>query len=123
MKNRFRRMVACLMVVWLGCLSLALPAHAGIVSSEDLVQGTARTASADRDALRAGLVALGVQPGDAAARVAALTDAEAARLAAQLDALPAGGDLIGAALIVFLVLLATDIMGYTKVFPFTRSVR
>ena len=87
MKNRFRRMVACLMVVWLGCLSLALPAHAGIVSSEDLVQGTARTASADRDAL------------------------------------PAGGDLIGAALIVFLVLLATDIMGYTKVFPFTRSVR
>jgi hypothetical protein len=40
-----------------------------------------------------------------------------------MDALPAGGDALGVALIVFLVLLFTDIMGYTKIFPFTRSSR
>ena len=52
------------------------------------------------------------------------SDDEAARLAARIDALPAGGaDILVVALIVFLVLLFTDIMGYTKVFPFTRSAR
>jgi hypothetical protein len=30
---------------------------------------------------------------------------------------------LGAALIVFLVLLLTDILGYTKVFPFTRPMK
>jgi hypothetical protein len=41
-----------------------------------------------------------------------------------MDKLPAGGDglgiLVGAALIVFLVLLFTDIAGYTDVFPFVK---
>jgi len=32
-------------------------------------------------------------------------------------------DLLIVALIVFLVLLFTDIMGYTKIFPFTRSMK
>jgi hypothetical protein len=60
----------------------------------------------------------------ARARVAALSDAEAAELAARIDELPAGGiDVLGVALIVFLVLLLTDILGYTKIFPFTRPAR
>jgi hypothetical protein len=63
----------------------------------------------------------------AKARIAALTDAEAAQLAAQIDSLPAGGDplgaLISAVLIVFLVLLLTDILGFTKVFPFTKPIK
>ena len=44
------------------------------------------------------------------------------RLADQIDSAPAGG-IIGAILLVFFVLLVTDILGLTKVFPFTRSVR
>jgi hypothetical protein len=74
--------------------------------------------------VRARLQAYGVDPVQAQERVAALSDEEAARLAAQIDELPAGGvDALGVALIVFLVLLFTDIMGYTKIFPFTRSMR
>ena len=73
------------------------------------------------------LQAHGVTVEQAKARVAALSDAEAAQLAAQIDSLPAGGDgvgaLITAALIVFLVLLLTDILGFTKVFPFTKPVK
>ena len=43
---------------------------------------------------------------------------------AEIDAAPAGGsDVLVVALIVFLVLLFTDIMGYTKIFPFTRSAK
>jgi hypothetical protein len=41
-----------------------------------------------------------------------------------MDRLPAGGgDVLTVALIVFLVLLLTDILGYTKVFPFTRPAQ
>ena len=73
------------------------------------------------------LQAHGVSIEQAKARIAALTDAEAAQLAAQIDNLPAGGDgvgaLIGAVLIVFLVLLLTDILGFTKVFPFTKPMK
>jgi hypothetical protein len=58
-------------------------------------------------------------------RVDSLTDSEAIEAAEQLEGLPAGGSaigvIIGAALIVFLVLLATDILGYTDVFPFVTK--
>jgi len=126
MMSRFRRMVAGMVIVCLGSTGLVLPAHAGIVSSEALVAGTQQERLAgllERSDVRARLQAYGVDPAQAQARVAALSDEEAARLAAQIDELPAGGDVLGVALIVFLVLLFTDIMGYTKIFPFTRSTR
>ncbi len=67
---------------------------------------------------------MGVTKADAQARVAALTDTEAAAVASQIDSLPAGGDgILGALVLIFVVLLVTDILGLTKVFPFTRSVR
>jgi hypothetical protein len=107
-------------------MSAPVPALAGIVGTDAVVAGVERERLAgllDRSDVRARLQALGVDPALARARVASLTDEEAARLAAEMDALPAGGDALGVALIVFLVLLFTDIMGYTKIFPFTRSSR
>ena len=60
-------------------------------------------------------------------RVASLTDEEASEIAYQVGTLPAGGSAVGslisAAVFVFVVLLITDILGFTKVFDFTRSVR
>ncbi len=60
-------------------------------------------------------------------RVASMTDEEASQIANKIDTLPVGGSavgsLIGAAVFVFVVLLITDILGFTKVFNFTRSVR
>ncbi|AXK39893.1 PA2779 family protein [Crenobacter cavernae] len=64
----------------------------------------------------------GVSPDQARDRVAALSDADARLLAEKVDQAPAGG-IIGAILLVFFVLLLTDILGLTKVFPFTRSIR
>lgn len=59
-------------------------------------------------------------------RVASMTDAEVSKIAYQIDTLPAGGDglssLIGAALFVFVILLITDILGFTKVFTFTKPI-
>ncbi|MES2546915.1 MAG: PA2779 family protein [Pseudomonadota bacterium] len=75
-----------------------------------------------RDDVQSQLVMRGIDPTEAKSRVAALTDDEASSLAAQLDKAPAGG-IIGAILLVFFVLVLTDILGFTKIFPFTRSVR
>lgn len=80
-------------------------------------------AALDRPEVMAQLEKMGVNKTDAQARVAALTDAEAATLANQIDTLPAGGDVVGALVLIFVVLLVTDILGLTKVFPFTRSRR
>lgn len=121
--SRFRRAIAALLVV---CLSGAgtAPAYAGIVSSETVASGAAQSHVASllqRTEVRARLLDMGVDPSEVQARVAALSDDEASQLAARLDELPAGGsDFLMIALIVFLVLLFTDIMGYTKIFPFTR---
>jgi len=126
MTGRFRRVMAGLLIVCMGGLSAPLPALAGIVSTDTVVAGVERERLAgmlDRSEVQERLQALGVDPANAMARVAALSDAEAAQLAAQLDELPAGGDILGAAVLIFLVLLVTDMMGYTKIFPFTRSVR
>ncbi len=126
MTGRFRRVVAGLLVVCMGGIGAPLQAHAGIVSTETVVAGADRVRLAsmlERSEVQERLLALGVDPAHARDRVTALSDAEAAQLAAQMDGLPAGGDILGVALVVFLVLLFTDIMGYTKIFPFTRSMR
>lgn len=47
---------------------------------------------------------------------------EAGRLAEQIDSAPAEG-IIGAILLVSFVLQVTDILGLTKAFPFSRSIR
>lgn len=78
----------------------------------------------DRPEVQAQLEKLGISPSDAQARIAALSDAEAASIAHQMETLPAGGDgFLGALLFIFILLLVTDILGLTKVFPFTRSAR
>jgi hypothetical protein len=123
--SRFRRAVAALLVICLSGAGIA-PSYAGIVGSETVVVGAAHNHVASvlqRSEVRTHLQAMGVDPSEVQARVAALSDDEAAQLAARLDELPAGGDVLGVLLIVFLVLLFTDIMGWTKVFPFTRPAQ
>ena len=78
-----------------------------------------------REDVKSALVSQGIDPGEAEYRLDSLTDEEATRLADQLQALPAGGDFLTTLLIVvfiaFLILLVTDITGYTDIFPFVKS--
>jgi len=108
-------------------------AKAGLIGTEAILgvqaSNEARTRVAlflERDEVRLALARHGISPAEAGSRVAALTDAEVARLAQEIDHLPAGasvGTIVGASVFVFIVLLVTDILGFTKVFPFTRSIR
>jgi len=125
--NRTRRFIASLLVVSIIGLGLPPPSQAAIVATDAALAAAQRDRVATllgRADVRAQLEAHGVRPADVQARVAALTDEEVAQLAGRLDRLPAGGEgIIGALVIVFLVLLITDLLGLTKVFPFTRPVR
>jgi hypothetical protein len=76
-----------------------------------------------RDDVRQALVGQGVSAEAAQARVDAMSEAEVAALAGRIDSAPAGGDVLGLIFTVFVILLVTDILGFTKVFPFTRSIR
>lgn len=127
--NRLRSLLAVSLIVSIAGLGVPLPAQAAMLSTGNALASNAReriNTLLERQDLQAKLAAYGVQVSDVKARVAALSDEEAAQLAGQIDQAPAGGDggaLIGAALIVFLVLLLTDILGYTHVFPFTKSMK
>lgn len=128
--SRIRRLVASLLVVSVTGTFISFPAQAAIVATDSIAAPAA--ASADRakiaqalarDDVRAELQARGVNPSDVQARVDALSDDEAAQLAQKIDTLPAGGDVLGLIVFVFIVLLITDILGLTKVFPFTRPIK
>jgi len=120
-------------VVIVSMLTMGLPmqtAFAGIVATDQAVshelagQDRARiNAFLDREDVLAQLQQQGVTAGEAKARVNALTDEEAHKIAGKLDQLPAGGDVLGVLLFVFIVLLVTDILGFTKVFPFTKEIK
>jgi hypothetical protein len=112
-------------------LGLAQSAQASMISTEQVVSAAASAqnrakviATFERADLQTELQRMGINATDARARVDAMTDAEAASIAKQIDALPAGGDgIIGTLVFIFVLLLVTDILGLTKVFPFTRSIR
>lgn len=75
--------------------------------------------------MRSQFEALGVDPEEAKERVAALSDDEISQLAERINSDPAGqsavGAIVGAALIIFIVLLVTDLLGFTNVFDFTNK--
>lgn len=125
----FRRVIATLLVICVAGIGTPLPAQASMIATPIPVSPERERILGvlDRADVQSQLLAHGVSAEAVKARVAALSDEEAAQLAAQIDSLPAGADfggsLIGAVLIVFLVLLLTDILGFTKVFPFTKPVK
>ncbi|MBU0689512.1 MAG: PA2779 family protein [Gammaproteobacteria bacterium] len=128
--SSFMRWTSRVMIVFMASMAMPLTASAGMVQTDVIVdhamadQGRAKImALVSRDDVRAQLEMRGVTTEQAQARVDALTDDEAMQIAGKLDQLPAGGDILGTAVFIFIVLLVTDILGFTKVFPFTRSMR
>ena len=123
----FNRCMARILVVCTFALGMPLPVSAEIVTTDQVYTSSERDRVRqflDRADVQAQMQTLGVDPSVARARVAALTDEEAATLAGRIDKLPAGSsDILGILLVVFIVLLITDILGLTKIFPFTRSIR
>ncbi|MGH6918144.1 MAG: PA2779 family protein [Geminicoccaceae bacterium] len=133
---RFGRAIALTMTLVLLIASLPLGvAQAALITTDKVIgeQVTGDGAQHERgkvDAflqrrdVRDQMIAFGVDPEEAEARVASLSDREIRQIAGQIDRLPAGQGvivaLIGAAVFVFVVLLITDLLGLTHIFPFVR---
>lgn len=126
--RRLTKPVSHLVIFGLLALSLHLPAaQAGMIGTEAVVN--AAQVQQDRERLRqvlnrddvmVQLTAHGVDPAQVQARVDSLTDQEVQTLATKMDQLPAGGDALGLLVLIFIVLLITDILGFTNIFPFVK---
>jgi hypothetical protein len=131
MKKSSRMTKAAALGMSAAMLATAMPtgmAQAALVSTGSVVQKTEAAAARQKvTAVRQALKAWGIAPEEAAARVQTMSDAEVQRLAARVDNLPAGGDavgaIIGAAVLIFIILLITDIVGVTDVFPFVHKAQ
>jgi hypothetical protein len=128
--NRLKQFIAWLLIASTCNLAEFAPAHAVMVSTDQLAAAAEVQQARDnlkdflaRADVRRQFEQLGVDPGAAQARADALTDEEIQRVSGKLDQLPAGGDVLGVIVFIFVLLLITDILGLTKIFPFTRPIR
>lgn len=131
MKHSFFRLTSSVLAAAMFCSVLVpvAPAHAGMIGTQEVVAHA--SALGDRERInatleRAEVVTIlekhGVTLEQAQQRVAALTDAEARMMSERIDQMPAGGaNVLGILFSVFIILLVTDLLGLTNVFPFTNN--
>ncbi len=134
MNKNIKRLLVSVLASSISFAGFMQTAQAGMISTEQVAVSEGLRTAADARAhvmatleradVAAALAERGVDIDQARARVAALTDAEAARVAQEIDSAPAGAnDILGTIVFIFVLLLITDILGFTKIFPFTRSIR
>ncbi len=131
--RHMRKPIACLVILALSAFTIiSAPAHAVMVSTAEILKQKQQDLTRERlhmllyrSEVRKHLEGWGVNPEEAKARIDSLTDQEIAEIAARIDQLPAGGDglgvIVGAAVLIFLVLLVTDVLGVTDIFPFIKK--
>jgi hypothetical protein len=136
MKIHLHRNIARILVVSMCSLGLPVPVAQAELVATDRIEAAGQAwlparerlgSLLDRTDVRAALERHGVSADDARARVNALSDDEVERLAARFDSLPAAGNgfesVLWIGFLVFVILLVTDILGFTKVFSFTRPAK
>ena len=130
--NGSKRVVAIAMAMLMAMTSMPIGvAKAEMVTTDQVIEQVNppedRTRVMDfmlREDVQQQLTTLGVDPEEAARRVASLSDEEIQGIAGRLDELPAGegvGAIVGVILIIFLVLLVTDLLGLTDIYPFVKK--
>lgn len=120
----FRKLIVTpLLVVSLTLSMAAAPATAGVISTQQALSAELRAAketqvrqSLAREDVRQAMQRLGVDPADADARIASLSDAELVQMQGELDRLPAGGSALAVIGVVFVVLLILELVGVTNIF-------
>lgn len=100
-------------------------AHAGmvgtqVIKSEVLLQTDLQQARRD---IQKQLVELGVEQKLAQIRVANMSDNQISEITQQINELPAGASAGGVIVAIFVVLVITDIVGVTDIFPFIHPAR
>lgn len=122
---RHGRLLAQLLIISIIFISLQPAVNAAIVTTSDLVADQQSQfdreyllSSFDREEVQVALVRQGVDVDMAKLRVASMTDTEVRTLNSKMDSLPAASGAVGAIVFILLVLLVTDLIGVTDVYPF-----
>lgn len=122
---RLRRTIVAITVSCFLSMGLQVTtASAGVIGTQEYLSAADRAgqiasiqASLSRADVRAQLESFGVNPADAATRVASLSDQELVSVAEKMDSLPAGGDgLLAVIGIVFVVLFILEVTGVIDIF-------
>lgn len=126
--RKYQRFICTTLTIAMLGLGVNTTATAAMVTTEDLVTAKELNLKRDhirdwlvRDEVRDQLIVHGVDPSQARDRVASMTDSEVVSVAGKIDELPAGGGGLELVLIIFLVLVITDILGITDVFAFVKK--
>jgi hypothetical protein len=114
---RIKRLVHWLVIAF-AALVLSLPSHSAMVRTAQVqsyqISVDPASITTQRASILEQLVFGGVEAADASMRVAALTDAQVTQIHQRIDEAPAGGNTL---VIVILVLIITELMGYTDILP------
>ena len=130
MLNSLRRcrFFTALLAVSILFVSVQPAVNAAIVSTSDLVATEQSKIdreyllnSLEREEVRTALTSQGVDLEMAKQRISSMTDEEVRALNQKMDEMPAGGGVVGVVVIIFLVLIITDLVGLTDVFPFVNK--
>ena len=120
---RHRTSLIAVLAASLLAASLQTTAYGGVISTQQYLTTVDRDATLARidavlarEEVRSRLEHYGVDPVAAEQRIAALTDQELSLLATELENLPAGGNLLGVAGVVFIVLLILELVGVIDIF-------
>jgi hypothetical protein len=120
MRNeKFMSGIARFLVVFMMTASVIAPAQAAMMGTESLAAPATSTDA--RAALADKLISLGVERSDAESRVALLSNDQASEVLAKADELPAGAGALEVIALIFLILVITDLIGVTDVFPFIKK--
>ncbi len=124
----FKRTLALILSISLISLTFG-QAQAGIITNNQVIHQAQQ--AIDKDALlqsinQAGvqkqLANMGVATADIESRINQMTQEEIAQINQQINELPAGGDVLGIIVLIFIIFVITDVIGATDIFPFIHPV-
>jgi hypothetical protein len=123
MHQTVTRLIIVSLLITFCIVSVLTPvARATVIDTRTILAAQADSPQADvqaflaRGEVREQLIALGVDPGDASGRVAALTGQEISLLQNHINDLPAGSSALALLGAVFLVLIVLELVGVTNIF-------
>jgi hypothetical protein len=110
-------------------LFASLPGHAAMIGTAEITRDIAgisidtQTLQKERFWIQQQLVSNGVSRSDSVIRVSQLSDSQVHHVRHKFDEMPAGAGVLGIAVTVGIVLLVTDLIGLTDVYPFVRPMK
>jgi len=122
---RIRKSIIAWVSVLLMFFTQIAPLQAAIVGNESLMSEVTRAdliKSLDKAEVQNLLISKGVDPEAAKLRIQQMNDDELASLQQNFQQLPAGAGGLGTVAFIFVVLLITDMIGATDIFPFVKKV-